>query len=690
MFCPQCSEYLGDGRSHCPNCGHNALNDQESQASKYYCRRCKRYLRSKICSMHGDDPVVVTKPAAAAAPAATATNGQQAFVDEGRALPLPGGFVEEPVTSTPDGAWETPAANNYQQEAPPREDNFHYIEENTPNNDSPFQSVDLGDDDVHAPWEQPKVSPTPQPAAQAPSQPAANKTNKSAKAKKTPQGPGIFSVYWMKLKKLIEKEWTDHLAARQLRDSARKQAAKTQAARKANAAKNPGTATIPTPPTGQKPQVQAAANKKNPRKFSWAFAAVLFLTCGGVATIILNDVYPEYARKALYAKAGAFYEGGEYEEAWSLYRDYVGQHPNSENVGEARQRIEDIQRITEELRQEEIALYSLMEKAAQAFNNGKFIRPESDNAYFYTSAILSSQPTFAPALELEKRIVSRFFTEAEAAFDEERFEDAVAAFQNILKIKPDDSEVLEQLDRTLKVKNVNEMMGTLGQLAQAKEDVKKLQKEKYKLKRQIKLEQRKLGGINKKASTGKKFEYTVPKNVANRQKVFDTRKKTASSSQNGLLTKPDRKREKDIIATTSKAIRPSSTIDDAPINESKDLGEALGIQLLQTNSAGNVDKAATAASKLVEETLIDGGKKEYLHRESPSVSDKNDNAEITMILAECIVGLDGNVETVNIVSPAEDQQLNQLALESFKKYQFKPATFNGEPVKFKSIEVISF
>lgn len=79
-----------------------------------------------------------------------------------------------------------------------------------------------------------------------------------------------------------------------------------------------------------------------------------------------------------------------------------------------------------------------------------------------------------------------------------------------------------------------------------------------------------------------------------------------------------------------------------------------------------------------------------MHREKPDLPAGVNVKGVVMILAECIVGVDGQVEQVQIVSPSSNPKLNQLAEASFHKYQFKPATYQGEPVRFKSIEVMTF
>ena len=61
-----------------------------------------------------------------------------------------------------------------------------------------------------------------------------------------------------------------------------------------------------------------------------------------------------------------------------------------------------------------------------------------------------------------------------------------------------------------------------------------------------------------------------------------------------------------------------------------------------------------------------------------------------MILAECIVATDGTVEKVNLVSPSKSKKVNELAIQSLHRYRFKPATYKGNPVRFKSVEVLSF
>ena len=60
------------------------------------------------------------------------------------------------------------------------------------------------------------------------------------------------------------------------------------------------------------------------------------------------------------------------------------------------------------------------------------------------------------------------------------------------------------------------------------------------------------------------------------------------------------------------------------------------------------------------------------------------------IRVECIVDTDGRVESVSLVKPSTNKSLNKLAADTFKRYKYKPATFQGNPVRFKVVEIIIF
>ncbi|HQU73742.1 MAG TPA: energy transducer TonB, partial [Calditrichia bacterium] len=246
---------------------------------------------------------------------------------------------------------------------------------------------------------------------------------------------------------------------------------------------------------------------------------------------------------------------------------------------------------------------------------------------------------------LQGEIVAFYLERAEQALQEEAFDLAIENYRNILKVSPDNTEVLDQIDVTLKKKNVHAMLNDLDQLAEAKAEVqaeiKELRKEKYKTRAQNQTSRRRRSDA-------------VPDPVAD------------ASSSDGISDLG--------IDLLSKALG----------------GQEEGEAQPNPSPAASSQTSVSKAPKLVEESQIDGGKKAYLHIAVPEVPQSLRSEDLVMVLAECVVGTDGEVESVKLVSPAENDAYNKLAKDALQQYRYKPATFSGMPVRFKAVEVLSF
>ena len=88
--------------------------------------------------------------------------------------------------------------------------------------------------------------------------------------------------------------------------------------------------------------------------------------------------------------------------------------------------------------------------------------------------------------------------------------------------------------------------------------------------------------------------------------------------------------------------------------------------------------------------LLDGGKVEYVQKVKPDIPRTWDYGGFSLIQAECIVNEYGLVESVTLTTPSPNKRLNSIIEETLKKYKYKPATYQGQPVRFKVDETINF
>lgn len=617
MFCSQCSEFIGENRTLCPSCGHqHAPRANGGSKPKHYCRRCERYLLSKICPIHGTDHVQTVYPKVPKVNGANG-NGHPQHGSNERALPFPG--IGAQRNGTAGNGW-SPARELFEQL-----DNDATVVLTPPAADE--------EDDIRLPWQReaaPATPSRPAPAAAKNDTPAAPRPAVNGKQKTATQ-PKSRPGYLDSLRTLIDKK----LDARRS-DREKRAAAKSRTAPQSAAA-----------PKVKRPVPQPSARQQKPRsKMPWVVAAMVLITLTASAAVIFDRYYPQYLQQTLYTQAEFQYTEGNYAGALKLYEEYAANYPFDPNIEQIKAKINNIHILVEAEQQKELEIYGLMEKASQAFAEGRYLLPEADNAAGYIAGVLKLDPQFAPAREMQNSILTHYWEEAEKAFDADQLDVAIENYRKILQINPDDQKVVDELERALKIKNINDMLGSLSELAQAKEELKRLQREKYRLKTQVQQERRRLQDFDEPAAEAE-IRASVP----------EAPQPVAAASSPGLAS------------------------------SSNNLEESLGIMLIADGKDGG---QSNPLPRIVEETLIDGGKKRYVHREKPDLPAGVNVKGVVMILAECVVGVNGQVEQVQIVSPSSNDKLNQLAEASFRKYQFKPATYQGEPVRFKSIEVMAF
>jgi len=480
-FCRQCAEYVGEHHKECPNCGHAFA---EPAKAKYYCKRCKRELLSKICPIHGvESTIVIEAPAAASSISATnngfAANENRTNISQTRPLmpgngPLPK-FQPKPLNSGSQkpATGQRPASSSQA---------------------SSLKTNATGASSVRA---QQEKSATDLPAA-----PQRNKTAVNKPKPATVNSPGKN----LKTETVTPPASTPHIIIEEKPSRAQKPAsAASPSVKKEKISK--GKATPPKTETKKARPQQMPNTVKTPKGVpSWAYWS------GGALVLILFAMalyafyYPNYTRNSLYSRAEELLNQGHTEAAVQLYREYKLRYPGDSAIPEINERINRIQQNESQFIQKQVRIFGLMQKAAEAYNKQQYLLPDEDNAIRYISEILQEDPQFIPALELQNRIVDFYYAQAEAAFDEDRYDKAILYYKNLLVIKPNDALIQNAIDRSLKLKYVHEMLDDSGGLAEAKANYKNLQSEKYKLKTQIREERQRLQEVsrqleNKKSGT---------------------------------------------------------------------------------------------------------------------------------------------------------------------------------------------
>ncbi len=595
--------------------------DRQSLAEKkvgFYCTRCKRQLRTQICPLHGIGDTII--------------------LETSMHIPLPpaGGFTKKAVKNPPHNKPESQNARIRQQQpetkVPPKP--REQANDHTPSDDL-FSNLDQWkfeylESKRRSNETQQKLGATPVKRREAKTE----KKESKRRSNKIQDKPEVTSPK-RRGKKAEKKETPAPVPVANADDPDRwyeqffdkiNEQFRMKAERKSDD--------------------QTGENRKKPW-VAYGAAVILLLAC---AVSFYAFTYPEYARKSLFSNAEKLFDSEQYPEALEKYTAFSKKYPGDSFLPTVMQRIHQIEQIEAERHERELRFQELMSEARTMLAQEIPLSAKTDDAMRLIREILAEAPKYVPALQLRDRIVAEHFDNARAAFDKEKYALALNHYEQVLKIKPDDAEVVSQINRTLALKDVDDRLKNLSRLARTKADIERLRKEKFRLKKQIQLSQDRLQKITRQsnaAEIGVSTQKTVP--------LTPERDAAELLPENSTPSKP--------LAKTA---------------------ESLGIEL--------VSEAKTPEKKplIVEESFIDGGKKKYVYRANPSLPKEIKSKEFTMVLAECVVGWDGKVEDVTLVSPSKDARIDQIARESFREFRFKPATYKGDPVKFKSIEVIAF
>lgn len=186
-----------------------------------------------------------------------------------------------------------------------------------------------------------------------------------------------------------------------------------------------------------------------------ASITVIVLIAAVVAYVTVKQSAP--SPTSLYSRAESFYNTQNYAAALQLYRQFIEKYPDDPLIPLVNDKINTINQqsaatlldSTEGLPQ----FKELMLKANIAFQKEQYVRPEADNVIAYTTAILKMDPTYRPALELYNRVIAYYQTQAEAAMQKGRYNDAIGYYHTILEIKPNDAQIISKIHSILTQKD---------------------------------------------------------------------------------------------------------------------------------------------------------------------------------------------------------------------------------------------
>lgn len=655
--------------------------NQDQKRNKYYCKRCKRYLPYKICPIHGLDYMEVIKGDVKTPTSDSlysdpqqSTSGKGKKINDKWALPAPGENQSLSNLKTPnpdakiarldDDLSQPPARNGNaqvqspqngsakpvqepRQTQPPRQNGSH--RPTAPKAaEKPADTFDIKEifkdvhfDDVVEEPPRPPKAPAPPPPKESRSAQLEEKIEERLSSLRSARSSGANSDFAESLTSIdvdaivTEKPQTSihstiHPSARRPEPSVENN--RTNPAVRAN--------TPPPQPqrrkTRRKPVGKTRSKTSMPRIPAWAYIAGIVLILLVAGTVFTYQQSGNTTVDPVVEEPGVFSDM--WESVSGAAKSLTGIFSTSENVPNVPTENTEPELTTSI---EEVAeQYSqLMTQANEAYQEQRYLQPEGNNVIAIVNGILELEPEHKGALDLRDQVLLHYFEAAEAALDNEDYGASVEAYKNILKIKPNDPEIISEINRTLELKKVHDALNEMDRLAATQAEIKDLQKQKYRLRSEI----QDLSNSNsaRRGRTGSRPATPVQ---------VDGLDKLGIGNDEGKVN--------------------ALELDQNDI-------DALGIEVPTDNSP-----------PLIAESMIDAGVKEYLRHDLPFIPRRLRSDEPLRIEAECVVSKDGEVESVNILTPTKNPQLNQLALNAFRNFRFKPATYKGNPVRFKVVEVL--
>ena len=138
-------------------------------------------------------------------------------------------------------------------------------------------------------------------------------------------------------------------------------------------------------------------------------------------------------------------------------------------------------------------------------------------------------------------------------------------------------------------------------------------------------------------------------------------------------------------------------VDDSADNAEAETGDDAAPYLASSDRGGSFPEASrpSGPAQLRQqdpfiESMLDGGKREYLRRDAPDYPriHLKSGSEGT-VLIEVIVGRDGRLKNYRILR-SDGEAFSDAAVRALKKYRYKTGTVEGIPVNFRIVERFEF
>ena len=348
----------------------------------------------------------------------------------------------------------------------------------------------------------------------------------------------------------------------------------------------------------------------------------------------------------LFVQAERYYNQQNYQAALALYRQFSEDFPDNLSIELVQERIRNIEGLltTEQDVKPEIGdnIQELLKNAIACYRQEKYIAPAENNAIYFTNRLLELDPGNIAALEIQGIIVNMYDQIAKKAMERREYARAANIYQLLLEINPFSPGLQEKLTLAQNRRQLNEnsdLEAADGQPSQPLAHQQALRK-------------------NDADPAGA----LVSENL-----MFS---ETTGSVIDSLQT---------LVARENSSPIPIKNVENTtmPVLTAADGQQRAASQIL--GSGGEIP--------VLNELMIDSGRRIYAYQESIFIP-ADWEAATGQVQAQCIIGTDGIVESVDIVEAHNDKRINHLIVATLRNYRFEPATYRGQPIRYKVIETV--
>lgn len=160
---------------------------------------------------------------------------------------------------------------------------------------------------------------------------------------------------------------------------------------------------------------------------------------------------------SLYTKAESNYNAQNYSEALVLYTQFTQKYPHDSLIPAVNEKINIINQQTANSKSkkdnDQRMIKELMLKANVAFQKKQYVKPQDDNVIAYTTAVLRIDAAYQPAKDMFNNVITHYETLAEESIQKGKYNEAIIYYQIILKIKPNDADVISKIHLILTQKD---------------------------------------------------------------------------------------------------------------------------------------------------------------------------------------------------------------------------------------------